>query len=209
MMKKICNMRNFFFLIFLVLFFSFCAGGNLKVKLNSDFSGTLTILEKKIKRKEGGHFFGSGLRPDSETELYVKERSYSFSNITQISPPGLRFIRYKEEGESSQYFIVVVDTSAKSELIKALGIKKEDILNLVNEAKVRDDLLRFNMLSEHLQIEMSFPFPIRSVGFTESRRPGDWTARLDGGGKVVINIPLHACFENEHPLTEILIQYKD
>lgn len=200
-------MRNFFFLISISLVFSFCAGGNIKVKVKPDLSGELQIYEKKWKRKGGGTYFGNGLRPESESELIIKERFYTFENINWISPPGLRFSFFKEDDESTNHFIVLVDTSAKSKLIEALGIKKEDILNLITEAKNRDDLMRFNTLSEHIQIEIQLPFQVKSVQFTEPRKPGEWTARSDGQGKVIINIPLYSCWENEHPFTEILIKY--
>jgi hypothetical protein len=202
-------MRNFFFLISIALFFSFCAGGNLKVKVKSDLSGELQIYEKKLKRKSGGVFFGSGLKAESESELLIKERFYTFQNITQILPPGLRFYQYKEESETTHNFMVVIDTSANSKLIDALNIKKEDIHMMISEAKSRDDLMRFNALSEHIQIELYLPFQIKSVQFTEARKPGEWTARNDGQGKVVINIPLYAVWENEHPITEVSISYKE
>ncbi|WP_210412840.1 LBF_1134 family protein [Leptospira ognonensis] len=202
-------MRNFFFLISVTALISFCAGGNLKVKVKSDLSGEMQIYEKKMKRKSGGIFFGSGLKAEYESELLIKERFYTFQNITKISPPGLRFLQYQEENDTAHSFMVVIDTSNKSKLIEALGIKKEEIQNLISEAKSRDDLMRFNTLSEHIQIELYLPYQIKAIKFTEHRTPGEWTARSEGNGKVVINIPLYSCWENEYPLTEIQITYKD
>ncbi len=202
-------MRNFFFLILLSLLFGFCAGGNIKIKVNPNLSGELLIFEKKVKNKTGGIFFGSGLTPESETELVIKERFYSFKNITQITPPGLRFYYFKEENDTLDQFMVVIDTSANSKLIEALNIKKENILEIEKHAKNRDDLMRFNTLSEHIQIELSLPHKIASVKFTEKREPGEWTARSDGNGKVVINIPLIAVWGNEHPVTEVMVTIKD
>jgi hypothetical protein len=201
-------MRKFFFL-FLVFWFAHCAGGNLKVKVKPDLSGELLILEKRLQKKSGGHFFGSGLVAESETELSVKERFYTFNNITQIAPPGLRFFIYKEDSENLQNFVIAIDTSAKSKLIEALKIRKSDIESFVSEAQKRDDIMRFNTLSEHIQIELNLPFQIVAVKFKEPRKPGEWTARNDGSGKVVINIPLVSCFANEHPTTEVIVQYKD
>ena len=202
-------MRNFFFLISITVLIQFCAGGNLKVKVKPDLSGEMQIYEKKIKRRSGGSFLGSGLKAEQEAELLIKERFYSFQNITKIAPPGLRFYQYQEENDPSSSFMVVIDTSNKSKLIEALGIKKEEIQNLISEAKSRDDLMRFNTLSEHIQIELFLPYQIKSVKFTEHRTPGEWTARSEGNGKVVINIPLFSCWENEHPLTEVQIIYKE
>ncbi|TGN20549.1 LBF_1134 family protein [Leptospira idonii] len=202
-------MKYFLFFIFLTGSFSFCAGGNIKIKLNQDLSGEMSIYQKKIKKKEGGTFLGSGLNSISETEVVLKERLYRFNRLTEILPPGIRFIEYKEEGEDLKTILMFVDTSSGSKLLTALEIDRKEVLGMAKEAKDRDDLYRFNTLAEHIQFELFFPFEIKSISFTEQRTPGEWTARNDGSGKAVINLPLHSFWNNEYATTGIVIKYRD
>ncbi|MDZ4724818.1 MAG: hypothetical protein SH817_01570 [Leptospira sp.] len=202
-------MRNFFFIISISVFFHFCAGGNIKINVKSDLSGELQIFEKRIKTKNTANSLGSGLTPIAETELVIKESHYTFKDITKIIPPGLKFYLYKEEGDEFSNFVIAIDTSQSSPLLRTLNIEKGNISSIVAEAKKRDDLMRFNTLAEHIQFEIFFPFPIKSVSFTEQRIAGDWTARNDGPNKIVINVPMAGMWENEFPLTEVKVKFKE
>ncbi|MCG6142867.1 LBF_1134 family protein [Leptospira bandrabouensis] len=185
------------------LLFCACAGGNIKIKIRPDLSGDLVLYQKKITKKPSGLFFGSGLVPTGELEISIKERAYKFSNYTHILPPGFRFIEFTED--KTQEIQLVVDTSQSSPLLKALEINKAEIDSILNEAKQRDDLLRFNTLVEFIQFEIQFPFAIKKVKFSDPRTPGEWTVRLDSAEKMVVNIPLHSVWNNEHQLTTIQI----
>lgn len=146
---------------------------------------------------------GTGLTERGEVIITLKERSYQFGNYTQMSPPGFRFIQFTE-GETTEIQLAI-DTSQNSALLKALEIHKEEIGSILHEAKLRDDLLRFNTLVEFIQMEVQFPFPIQKVKFTEPRNAGEWTVRLDSPNKMVLNIPLHAIWAGEHALTIVQI----
>ncbi|TGN09348.1 hypothetical protein EHR08_10780 [Leptospira bandrabouensis] len=183
--------------------FCACAGGNIKIKIRPDLSGDLVLYQKKITKKPSGLFFGSGLVPTGELEISIKERAYKFSNYTHILPPGFRFIEFTED--KTQEIQLVVDTSQSSPLLNALEINKAEIDSILNEAKQRDDLLRFNTLVEFIQFEIQFPFAIKKVKFADPRTPGEWTVRLDSAEKMVVNIPLHSVWNNEHQLTTIQI----
>ncbi|MBM9592178.1 hypothetical protein JWG41_17155 [Leptospira sp. 201903075] len=185
------------------LLFCACAGGNIKIKIKPDLSGDLVLYQKRITKKSGGLFFGSGLVPTGELEISIKERAYQFSNYTHILPPGFRFIEFTED--QIHEIQLVVDTSKSSPLLKALEINKDEINSILSEAKLRDDLLRFNTLVEFIQFEIQFPFPIKKVKFADPRTPGEWTARLDSNEKMIVNIPLHSIWANEHQLTTIQI----
>ncbi|WP_109018486.1 LBF_1134 family protein [Leptospira kobayashii] len=203
-------MKQYLILSFLLLGLSFCAGGNIKIKLNPDLSGNFSIYQKKIKNKTPSSIgLGSYLSPVSETELILRERTFQFKNITSVLPPGIRFVIYKEQGEDYSTFLITVDTSSLSPLLKTLEINKEEVLALVKEAKTRDDIYRFNNLAEHIQFEIFLPFNVKDVVFAESRTPGDWTARHDGGGKVVVNLPLASFWENEFQQTSIIVKFKE
>ncbi|TGL86063.1 hypothetical protein EHQ68_09745 [Leptospira congkakensis] len=183
--------------------FSACAGGNIKIKIKPDLSGDLVLYQKKITKRPSGIFFGTGLTPSGELEITVKERAYQFKNYTHILPPGFRFIQFTED--QILEIQLVVDTGKSSPLLSALEINKEEIDSILNEAKLRDDLLRFNTLVEFIQFEIQFPFSIKKVKFADPRTPGEWTARLDSNEKLIVNIPLHSVWSNEHPLTTIQI----
>ncbi|EMY70517.1 hypothetical protein LEP1GSC199_0705 [Leptospira vanthielii serovar Holland str. Waz Holland = ATCC 700522] len=183
--------------------FCACAGGNIKIKIRPDLSGDLVLYQKKIIKKPSGVFFGSGLKPIGELEISIKERAYQFSNYKDILPPGFRFIEFTED--QTKEIQLVVDTSKSSPLLKALEINREEIDSILKEAKQRDDLLRFNTLVEFIQFEVQFPFPIKKVKFADPRTPGEWTVRLDSNEKMIVNIPLHSVWANEHQLTTIQI----
>ncbi|WP_208725723.1 LBF_1134 family protein [Leptospira noumeaensis] len=188
---------------FFCLLFSACAGGNIKIKIKPDLSGDLVLYQKKITKKPSGMFFGTGLVPNGELEISIRERAYRFQNYTHILPPGFRFIQFTED--QIPEIQLVVDTSKSSQLLSALEINRDEINSILTEAKLRDDLLRFNTLVEFIQFEIQFPFPIKKVKFADPRTPGEWTARLDSNEKLVVNIPLHSVWSNEHQITTIQI----
>lgn len=193
-------------LTFSLSFICHCAGGNIKIRVNSDNSGELFLYQKKAEKKDKFTFFGSGLSPTGEVELKFKERSYKFKNLYTILPPGFRFLEWEEEGELKTY--LAIDTSKSSKLLSALEISETDINFLLTEGKNHDDLLRFNTLVEFIQFEVQFDSPIRSVFFTEPRKPGEWTARLDSDYKMIVNVPLRSMWADEHAITIIQIQKK-
>ncbi|MCW7481304.1 LBF_1134 family protein [Leptospira kanakyensis] len=195
---KLISISFFFCLMFVA-----CAGGNIKIKIKPDLSGDLVLYQKKITKKPSGIFFGTGLVPNGELEISIKERAYQFKNYTHILPPGFRLIEFTED--QVQEIQLVIDTSKSSPLLVALEINKEEINSILSEAKLRDDLLRFNTLVEFIQFEIQFPFPIKKVKFLDPRTPGEWTARLDSNEKLIVNIPLHSVWSNEHQLTTIQI----
>ncbi|WP_411823178.1 LBF_1134 family protein [Leptospira sp. 'Mane'] len=203
-------MKQYLILIFLLFGLSFCAGGNIKIKLNPDLSGNFLIYQKKIKNKVPSSIGpGSNLSPVSETELVLKERTFQFRNITSVLTPGIRFIIYKEADEETSTFLMTVDTSSRSPLLKTLEIEKDEVLALAKEAKTRDDIYRFNNLAEHIQFEIFLPFNVSQVYFSENRTPGDWTARNDGGGKIVVNLPLASFWENKFQQTGVIVKFKE
>lgn len=183
-----------------------CAGANIKIRVNSDGSGELFLYQKKIEKSSQLKNFGTGLKPIGEVELKFKERSYRFSNLYTILPPGFRFLKWEEEGVLSTY--LVIDTSANSPLLSALEIRRSEIQELVEEGKNHDDLLRFNTLVEYIQFEVEFSDAVRTVKFTEPRKPGEWTARLDSETKMIVNLPLQSLWADEHKLTIIRIDKK-
>ncbi|PJZ85532.1 hypothetical protein CH366_04905 [Leptospira harrisiae] len=183
--------------------FCACAGGNIKIKIKPDRSGELVLYQKKITKQTSGLPFGTGLVATGELEIRFKERAYRFKDYTHILPPGFRLIEFTEE--QIHEIQLVIDTSKTSPLLLALEIDKEEINSILNEAKLRDDLLRFNTLVEFIQFEIQFPFPIKKVKFADPRTPGEWTARLDSNEKMIVNIPLHSVWANEHQLTTIQI----
>jgi hypothetical protein len=103
---------------------------------------------------------------------------------------------------------LVIDTSANSPLLSALEIRRSEIQELVEEGKNHDDLLRFNTLVEYIQFEVEFSDAVRTVKFTEPRKPGEWTARLDSETKMIVNLPLQSLWADEHKLTIIRIDKK-
>ncbi|WP_208720624.1 LBF_1134 family protein [Leptospira jelokensis] len=189
--------------IFFCLLFCACAGGNIKIKIKPDHSGDLVIYQKTITKKQKGNFLGSGIKDTGEVVVTFKERSYQFGNFTQMSPPGFRFIQFTEE--DAIQIQLAIDTSKNSPLLKALEINPEEISSILAEAKLRDDLLRFNTLVEFIQFEIQFPYSIKNVKFSEPRTAGEWTVRLDSKDKMVVNIPLHSIWAGEHPLTIVQI----
>ncbi|EKJ84894.1 hypothetical protein CLV96_1054 [Leptospira meyeri] len=189
--------------LFFCLLFCACAGGNIKIKIKPDRSGDLVLYQKKITKTTSGLPFGTGLVSTGELEIRIKERAYRFKDYTHILPPGFRLIEFTED--QTHEIQLVVDTSKTSALLSALEINRDEINSILNEAKLRDDLLRFNTLVEFIQIEIQFPFSIKKVKFSEPRTPGEWTARLDSNEKMIVNIPLHSVWSNEHPLTTIQI----
>ncbi|GBF48614.1 putative lipoprotein [Leptospira ryugenii] len=200
-------MRNCFLSVFVCLTFIQCAGANIKIKVKEDLSGEFLIYEKRIKSQNNLVNMGTGLVPKSDAELIIRERSYEFQNIYKILPKGLRFYRYQEELEKEHTFVVLIDTSSESPLLSDLNLDERGLQAILLEAKKRDDLLRFNALVNHLQLEIFLPYQIKSVHFRETRTPGDWTARSDGNGKVVINIPIDAMRANEHRYTEVYVKF--
>ncbi|XDD47586.1 hypothetical protein AB3N60_05755 [Leptospira sp. WS39.C2] len=189
-------------LLFCLLFCA-CAGGNIKIKIKPDLSGDLVIYQKKITKKQRGSFLGSGLKEIGEVTITLKERSYQFGNYTQMSPPGFRFIQFTED--ETNEIQLAIDTSKTSPLLAALEISQDEISSILSEAKLRDDLLRFNTLMEFIQFEIQFPFPIKKVKFLDPRTAGEWTVRLDSDQKMIVNIPLHSVWASEHPLTVVQI----
>ncbi|WP_210409804.1 LBF_1134 family protein [Leptospira biflexa] len=189
--------------ILFCLLFCACAGGNIKIKINSDLSGDLVIYQKKITKKQKGIFLGSGLKDTGEVEITLKERSYQFGNYTQMLPPGFRFIQFTED--QTLEIQLAIDTSKDSPLLKTLEINREEIGSILSEAKLRDDLLRFNTLVEFIQFEVHFPFPIAKVKFLDPRTAGEWTVRLDNPNKLIVNLPLHSVWAGEHALTVVQI----
>lgn len=189
-------------LLFCLLFCA-CAGGNIKIKIKPDLSGELVIYQKKITKKQKGSFLGSGLTDTGELTITLKERSYQFGNYTHMLPPGFRFVTFVED--QIPEIQLGIDTSQNSPLLSALEIVREDINSILSEAKLRDDLLRFNTLVEFIQFEVHFPFPIKKVKFLDPRTAGEWTVRLDSSDKMIVNIPLHAVWAGERALTIVQI----
>ncbi|EOQ88486.1 putative lipoprotein [Leptospira yanagawae serovar Saopaulo str. Sao Paulo = ATCC 700523] len=189
-------------LLFCLLFCA-CAGGNIKIKIKPDLSGDLLIYQKTITKKPKGSFLGSGIKDKGEVVITLKERSYQFGNFTQMLPPGFRFIEFRDE--ENKEIQLAIDTSKNSPLLKALEINPEEISSILAEAKLRDDLLRFNTLVEFIQFEIQFPYSIKEVKFFEPRTAGEWTVRLDSKDKMVVNIPLHSIWAGEHALTIVQI----
>ncbi|WP_208731104.1 LBF_1134 family protein [Leptospira bouyouniensis] len=189
--------------LFFCLLFCACAGGNIKIKIKPDLSGDLVIYQKTITKKQKGIFLGSGLTDTGELEITLKERSYQFGNYTHMLPPGFRFIQFTEDQTTE--IQLAIDTSKDSPLLKALQINRNEISSILSEAKLRDDLLRFNTLVEFIQFEVHFPFPIQKVKFLDPRTAGEWTVRLDTNKTMIVNIPLHAVWAGEHALTVVQI----
>jgi hypothetical protein len=147
------------------------------------------------------------LKLESSNKLEVIERVYSFQNSTAINIPGIGMRVFKEVEEDSSTYLLYINTGKDSPLLAFLQVDLENNLKLVEEAKKRDDLLRFNTLSEHIIVELQLPTDVKSAKFTDQRDLTDWGVRVDPNSKIVVKLPISEFSKDRFKTTEVKILF--
>ncbi len=194
-------------LSFLICLFCFhCAAGNLKIQVQRDGSGRITVLERKVThlpiKQPPAHW---RVKAESVHKLEIIERVYSFDNFQTVTLPGLGMREYKELDEADTTYIVYFDTSKQSPLIAFLNVDQDNNTKILEEAKKRDDLLRFNTLTDHLVFEFHLPWEVKSAKFSEQRDLTEWGIRVESQSKVVVKLPLADLYKDKFKTSEVKI----
>ncbi|WCL50484.1 hypothetical protein [Leptospira sp. GIMC2001] len=188
------NFQNFQYqlipIICMVFISMSCASGNLFLKIEENSSGSLQFLRKEINdRKSISPNFIKGGKGE-ELDFQITSLDVKFSEIQNLGMDGSDFIWIEkfENGKNHYCLLFTLDTSKDSAWFKYFNISSVSLKKFQNEAMSRDDLARFNNLTDHVVWEISLPGEIISVKDYEPLGP-DWWISIQSGRKAILKIP--------------------
>ncbi|MCC5813820.1 MAG: hypothetical protein JJT78_03625 [Leptospira sp.] len=183
--------KGFSFIIISVLFFFLqCAAGNIWLTINPDRSGQLQFIKKEYKDKRTAKLsFIKGGKPQ-ETEFSITSMDMPFQHLDDLEMEGASFIFYHPEpGKPNHYCLLLsLDTSSSSPWFTYFGITNISVTKFQKEMNNRDDLARFNNLTDYMVWEIKMPGRIVSVKDFEPLGP-EWWISNHNNSKAVLKIP--------------------
>jgi hypothetical protein len=170
-------------------FFS-CASGNIWLTVQPDGSGKMQLVKKEIqdKRKASVGFLKGGR--GVESEFSITSLDVNFPSIQRLEMKGASFI-YSTElvGDLERFCLLFsLDTSAESEWFQYFKINDISLAKIQKESELRDDLARFNNLTDYIVWEIALPGSLTSVKDFEPLGP-EWWISNHGNRKAILKIP--------------------
>lgn len=177
--------------IFIGFFFQSCASGNVWLTIQPDGSGKIQMVKKEIidKRRASASFLSGG--QSTESEIRITSLDMVFPSIHQLEMEGASFIYHKQliEGKVSNCLLITLDTSADSPWFRYFGITELQLLKIQEESAMRDDLARFNNLTDFIVWEIVLP---GKTVVTKDFQPlgPDWWLSNHMNRKAILKIPV-------------------
>lgn len=167
-----------------------CASGNIWLTVQSDGSGKVQFVKKEIQDKRKANFeFLQGGR-GVESEFRITSLDVNFPSIRKLELNGASFIYSTEfvNGLEKYCLLFSLDTSRESEWFQYFKISEVSLAKIQKESEIRDDLARFNNLTDYIVWEIALPGEIISVKDFDPLGP-DWWISNHGNRKAILKIP--------------------
>lgn len=188
--------------LFLFFFTTHCASGNIWLYVNEDGSGKIQMIRKDLEsRKKVQLDFLRNVRSE-ESELLIVSADSQFNSIHTLEMEGASFIYYskKESNLTRNCLLFTLDTSSNSAWFKYFQITDLSLSIFEKEAKTRDDIARFNNLTEFVVWEIHLPGEVEKV--TDFEPLGlDWWISKHSKSKVILKIPARDILNSKRSLS--------
>jgi hypothetical protein len=202
---ELMKLRSFLMklvIISLFIFVNHCASGNIWLYVNEDGSGKIQMIRKDLEsRKKVQLDFLRNVRSE-ESELLIVSADSQFNSIHTLEMEGASFIYYsnKEFSFTRNCLLFTLDTSKNSAWFKYFRINEVSLSIFEKEAKSRDDIARFNNLTDFVVWEIHLPGEVEKV--TDFEPIGlDWWISKHSNEKVILKIPARDILNSKRNLS--------
>lgn len=189
-------------MVLLVFVLGNCAAGNVWLTIQADGSGKMQFVKKEYKdHRKVNLAFLRGVRAE-ETELSVTSMDVRIANIHEMELQGADFFFFQKDttGESLHCLLFTLNTDKSAEWFRYFGISMGSIKAFEKESRKRDDLARFNNLTDYVVWEINLPGKIVSVRDYEPLPP-EWWFSNHQNRKAVLKIPVRDILNSRRPLS--------